>query len=70
MSKQITVMNKEIDYHLEWARIKDKVMESGGFDEDDMFIDSIEDLVNDEADYQFEEEFGFSYFDYLEGLYD
>jgi hypothetical protein len=63
-------MNKEIDYHLEWARIKNEVMESGGFDEDDMFIDSIEGLVNDEADYQFEEEFGFSYFDYLEGLYD
>jgi hypothetical protein len=70
MSKQITVMNNKIDYHLEWTRIKNEVMESEGFDEDDMCIDSIEGRVNDKADYQFEEEFGFSYYDYLEGLYD
>lgn len=62
-------MNKEIDYELEWARIKAEVMESEGFDEDDMCIDSNEERVNDITDTQFEEEFGFSYYDYLDNLY-
>ena len=43
-------MNKEIDYELEWMRIKADVMASEGFDEDDMYIDSNEGRVNDETD--------------------
>ena len=58
-------MNKEIDYELEWMRIKADVMASEGFDEDDMYIDSNEGRVNDETDIQFEEEFGFSYYDLI-----
>jgi hypothetical protein len=65
MTQQITVMNKEIDYELEWMRIKADIIASEGFDEDDMCIDSNEGRVNDETDIQFEEEFGFSYYDLI-----
>ena len=59
-------MDKEIDYELEWLRIKADIMDLEGLDEEDMDEEHNEDSVNREADAQFEEEFGFSYVDYLD----
>lgn len=50
-----------MNYDEEYIKIKQSVMESLGYDEEDMDDDSIEDEVNRETDIIFKDTFGFEY---------